>query len=157
MSDFYFACRKLNLLAIDGEGGVNSAPTTHTFFSRTVCAVILSLTSRNHARLKAQESRSTLLVSCPKTVTLHRAMSYVTPHLVTQSTGTPSFSPTQSSSHASTSLRAQTLREIYGHIWVALWLSPDPLQGERATINCVCSCMGAEAPTSKVDACEACG
>ena len=29
-------------------------------------------------------------MSCPKTVTLHRAVSYVTPHLMTPSTGTPS-------------------------------------------------------------------
>ena len=35
----------------------------------------------------AQESRSTLSVSCPKTVILHRAMSQVTPHLMTPSTG----------------------------------------------------------------------
>ena len=47
----------------------------------------------------AQESRSTLLVSCPETVTLHRAMSCVTPHLTTPSTGAPSLSPTLSSSH----------------------------------------------------------
>ena len=37
----------------------------------------------------ASESRSTLSVSCPKPVTLHRAMSYVTPHSMTPSTGTP--------------------------------------------------------------------
>ena len=36
---------------------------------------------------------------CSKTVTLHRAMSYVTFHLITQSTGTPSLSSTLSSSH----------------------------------------------------------
>ena len=49
------------------------------------------------ARLK--ESRSTMFVSCPKTFTLHRAMSYVTPHLTTPSTCTPSLSSTLSSSH----------------------------------------------------------
>ena len=38
-------------------------------------------------------------MSCPKTVTLPRAMSYVTPHLITPSTGTPSLSSTLSSSH----------------------------------------------------------
>ena len=52
----------------------------------------------HHAWLK--DSRSTLFVSCPKTVTLHRAMSYVTPHLTTPSTCTPSLSSTLSSSHA---------------------------------------------------------
>ena len=46
-----------------------------------------------------KESRSTLFVSCSKTVTLHRAMTYVTPHLITLSTGIPSVSSTLSSSH----------------------------------------------------------
>ena len=40
-----------------------------------------------------------MLASCAKTVTHHRAMSYVTPHLITPSTGTPSLSPTLSFSH----------------------------------------------------------
>ena len=35
----------------------------------------------------------------PKTITLHRALSYVTPHLITPSTGTHSLSSTPSSSH----------------------------------------------------------
>ena len=84
MSDF-FACWKFDLLAIDG--GVNSTPTVHTFFPcafcQRACPSLLSqlsghiqphshaLTPRN-AWLK--ESRSTLLVSRSKTVTLHRAM-----------------------------------------------------------------------------------
>ena len=38
----------------------------------------------------AQESRSTLTVSCSKTFTLHRTMSCVTPHVMTPSTGIPS-------------------------------------------------------------------
>ena len=38
----------------------------------------------------AQELQRTLFVSCPKTITPHRAMSYITPHLMTPSTGTPS-------------------------------------------------------------------
>ena len=93
MSDFYFACRKSNLLAIDG-GCKKFTYRAHVFLMRSCCTVVLSLTSRtdltHHAWLKAQESRSTLFVSCTKTVTLHRAMSYVTPHLMTSSTGTPS-------------------------------------------------------------------
>ena len=47
-------------------------------------------------------SRSTLFVSCLKTVTPHRAVSYVVPHLSitpTPGTCTPSLSSTQSSSH----------------------------------------------------------
>ena len=47
----------------------------------------------------AQESRSTLCVSCSKTATPHRAMSYVTLHLTTPSTCTPSLSSTLASSH----------------------------------------------------------
>ena len=50
-----------------------------------------SLVEDVNAPRVAQESRSTLLVSCPsKTATLHRAMSYGTPQLITPSTGTPS-------------------------------------------------------------------
>ena len=45
----------------------------------------------------AQDSRSTLFVSCSKTVTSHGAMSYVTPHLTTPSTCTPSSSTLSSS------------------------------------------------------------
>ena len=47
--------------------------------------------SRNHG--------AHCLMSCPKTFTLHRAMSLVTPHLTTPRTCTPSLSSTQSSSH----------------------------------------------------------
>ena len=71
----------------------NSTPTGHTFFlMHSCCTVILSLTSRtdltHHAWLKNRGAHCLCL--CPKTFTLHRAMSYVTPHLMTPSTGTPS-------------------------------------------------------------------
>ena len=40
-----------------------------------------------------------MLASCSKTVTLHHPLSYVTPHMITPGTCTPSLSSTLSSSH----------------------------------------------------------
>ena len=82
---------------------VNSTLSVHTFFScafcQRACPSLLSQLSRwiqpqSHALTPrtrvARDSRSTLFVSCPKTVTPRRAMSHVTSHLRTPSTGTPS-------------------------------------------------------------------
>ena len=83
----------------------------HFFFScsfcQRACPSLLSQLSRSQPHSHAltprhtRGSRSTLFVFCPKTVTPHRAMSYVTPHLSitpTPGTCTPSLSSTQSSS-----------------------------------------------------------
>ena len=63
-------------------------------------------------------------MSCaPKTVTLHRAMSYVTPHLMTPSTGTPSSHVLHPpfSEH-------KPCGDLQPHLSGALWLSSDPSQ-----------------------------
>ena len=52
--------------------------------------LVTDFTHLSHASSVAQESRSTLLVSFHKTLTLHRAMSYVTLHLMTPGTDAPS-------------------------------------------------------------------
>ena len=86
------------------------------------CTVILSLTSRteltHHAWLKNHGTRCQCI--CPRTFTLHRAMSCVTPHLMTPSTGTPSSLVLNSSTSTNPA-------GIHGHSRVALWPSPDPL------------------------------
>ena len=71
---------------------VNSTPTAHTYFHAQLLYshLVTDLTHWPHASRVAQESRSTVLASWPKTVIFRRAMSYVTPHLITPSTGTPS-------------------------------------------------------------------
>ena len=71
-----------NFISWQSTGSVNSTLTAHH--------LVTDFTHSPRASRVAHESRSTLLVSCPKTVTLHRAVSYVTPHLMTPSTGTPS-------------------------------------------------------------------
>ena len=63
------------------------------FLMHSCCTVILSLVSRtdvtHHAWLKNHGAHC-VSVFAPRTFTLHRAMSHVTPHLMTPSTGTPS-------------------------------------------------------------------
>ena len=86
---------------------INSTPTTHMFFS-CACPSLLSQLFRyiqphSHALiprtawLKITEHIVGVLPQ--KTVTLHRALSYVVPHLITPSTGTLSLSSTLFSSH----------------------------------------------------------
>ena len=80
-----------------------------------VVTATLSRTDSTHTR----GSRSTLFVSCPKTVTLHRALSYVTPHLTTPGTCISSSSSTTvfltfSHIHFSASLNAA---QIYKPEW----------------------------------------
>ena len=69
-------------------------------------------------------------MSCPKTVTLHRSMSYVTPHLITPSTGTPSLSPTLSSSHVLHPPLSEhkPCGDLRPHLSGAFVEPPDPLQ-----------------------------
>ena len=100
-----------SLISWQSTGSVNSTPSAHTFFScsfcQRACPSLLSLSFRLQPQSRTDSthtrgSRSTLFVSCLKTVTPHRAMSYGTRHLsITPAPGTctPSLSSTQSSSH----------------------------------------------------------
>ena len=80
-------------------------PPRTRFLMHSCCTVMLSLTSRtdltHHAWLKNYGAHCQCL--CPKTFTLHREMSYVTPQLMTPSTGR--VLPSASTNPA----------EIYGH------------------------------------------
>ena len=115
MSVFFdFACRKCNRLAIHGRSGVNSTLSAHTLFSCPFCqracpqpvVIVVQVHTATQSRTDPTHSRGSrnqgahCLCLAPKTVTLHRAMSYVTPHLTTPSTCTPSLSSTLSSSPA---------------------------------------------------------
>ena len=111
MSDFEIGCRKFNLRAIDGKWKVYTY-SAHVFpmhrlsacLTQFVVKVVQSSSHWLHALTSriARGSRVTehiVSVLPKKTVTLHRAMSYDTPHLITPRTGTPSLSPTLSSLH----------------------------------------------------------
>ena len=85
-----------NLTSWQSTGGVNSTPTALTFFSNAhVVSVLvprlLSQLSRLQPHCHALTPRirvaqgAHLFVSCPKTVALHRAVSYVTALLTTPS------------------------------------------------------------------------
>ena len=124
-SDFFFDCSSDvislagNLISWQSTGeGVNSTPTAHTCFSYS--HLVTDFTYRSHASRVAQESRSTLLESFHKTFTLHRAMFYVTPHLLTPCMCTPSSlvlnrtQPFSSPSQANPISAAETRRECTG-------------------------------------------
>ena len=93
-----------NLISWQSTAGANSTPSAHTFFSCTVCQrACPSLLSQLYSHLVTWRHTLTprtrvaqgitehsVSVLRQKTVTPRRAVSYVTPHLITPSTGTPS-------------------------------------------------------------------
>ena len=111
MKDISLARNLISWQSTGERRGVISTPTAHTFFScafcQRACPSLLSplsfrLQSSRHALTSrtcvAQAQHEALrIVSCPKIVTSHRAMSYVTPHVsITPGTCTPSLTRTTS-------------------------------------------------------------
>ena len=104
---------------------VNSCKQLHLACTRFSCTVVLQPSCHWLHSLTSHITRGSRITEhivsvFPETFKFHHGMSYVTPHLMTLSTGTHLFwtLPSPSTNPA----------EIYGHSWVALWLSHDFLQ-----------------------------
>ena len=68
---------------------VNRTPTAHTFFSCTLHRRVVRVCSRTLTPCACMTQRSTLSAFRPRTLIPHRALSYITSHLMTPTTTYP--------------------------------------------------------------------